>query len=371
MQRMRTATCRFTRASVHIFDLSAAWHTSQSCLFHGKAPASPHQSGLRRHGRRSRRFSALSMVTVQAATERHLVVILKSSETEARCWRLGTFWYESQTDCHLNQDLLLRQWHCILLWRLFMPFLPKEICNKLMQHNVEAILLRPPFHFWEATHFVHPGAATQTLSVSDPRIVLLGLTIVILTVRWLNETWEGLVEEIQHWKTYFEEYQRIFKMYCKYRTGYGTCPWCVGTNILVIKFRYMSTSKTETPEYVTTRNTQVPSAQVVRVEQGIFQHHLCCGRLQGWGFSHMHKFWNMGTLYIYSLCKLYRKMGQNSSGFLDPSDIHLKHLQGRSPGGSRDLRRTEHCEGQWAVWVPSETSKRMFWQGQFTWWKCV
>ena len=32
-----------------------------------------------------------------------------------------------------------------------------------------------------ATHFVHPGAATQTLSVSDPRIVLLGLTIVILT----------------------------------------------------------------------------------------------------------------------------------------------------------------------------------------------
>lgn len=60
--------------AVHIFDLSAAWHTSQSCLFHGKAPASPHQSGLRRHGRRSRRFSALSMVTVQAATERHLVV---------------------------------------------------------------------------------------------------------------------------------------------------------------------------------------------------------------------------------------------------------------------------------------------------------
>lgn len=60
----------------------------------------------------------------------------------------------------------------------------------------------------------------------------------------------------------------------------------------------MSTSKTETPEYATTRNTQVPSAQVVRVEQGIFQHHLCCGRLQGWGFSHMHKFWNMGTLHI-------------------------------------------------------------------------
>ncbi len=105
-----TAKCRFTTASVRIFDLSAAWQTSQSCLCHGKAPASPHQSGLRRRGPRSRRFSALSMVTVQAATERYLVGTLKSSETEARCWRLGTFWYESQTDCHLNQDLLLGQW---------------------------------------------------------------------------------------------------------------------------------------------------------------------------------------------------------------------------------------------------------------------
>lgn len=89
----------------------------------------------------------------------HLVVTLKSSETEARCWRLGTFWYESQTDCHLNQDLLLRQWHCILLWRLFMPFLPKEICSKLMQHNVEAILLRPPFHLWRGDALCPSGSS--------------------------------------------------------------------------------------------------------------------------------------------------------------------------------------------------------------------
>lgn len=147
--------------AVHICDLSAAWQTSQSCLFHGKAPASPHQSGLRRHGRRSRRFSALSMVTVQAATERHLVVTCSHIE-ELRNWgqmlALGHLLVREPNRLPLESRFAPPAM-ALHFERLFMPFLPKEICNKLMQHNVEAILLRPPFHFWRGDALCPSGSS--------------------------------------------------------------------------------------------------------------------------------------------------------------------------------------------------------------------
>ena len=75
-----------------------------------------------------------------------------------------------------------------------------------MQHNVEAILLRPPFHFWRGDALCPSGSShTDSKCERSPNCASGSYhrDSYSLLAEWDGE---GLVEEIQHGKTYFEEY---------------------------------------------------------------------------------------------------------------------------------------------------------------------